>query len=63
MSLDFWTTNGEFLDTSVLNDFASSKAGVTVEITPDENNAWLILATKDGPSPAVSVWGPFSVEP
>ncbi len=63
MSLDFWTTNSEFLDKSVLNDFASSKTGITVEITPDEGNAWLMMATKDGPSPAVSVWGPYSVEP
>ncbi len=63
MSLDFWTTNSEFLDKSVLNDFASSKTGITVEITPDEDNAWLMMASKDGPSPAVSVWGPYSVEP
>lgn len=63
MSLDFWTTTSEFLDISVLNDFASSKAGISIEITPEENNAWLMMATKDGPSPAVSVWGAFSVEP
>ncbi|GEM_PF-4477945 len=63
MSLDFWTTNSEFLDKSVLNDFASSKTGITVEITPDEGNAWLMMASKDGPSPAVSVWGAYSVEP
>lgn len=62
MSLDFWTTNSEFLDTSVLNEFASSKTGITVEITPDESNAWLMMASKDGPCPAVSVWGPYSVE-
>ncbi|MBP9094558.1 hypothetical protein KBI23_26300 [bacterium] len=63
MSLDFWTTTSEFLDTSVLKDFAASKTGITVEITPDENNAWLMMASKDGPCPAVSVWGPYSVEP
>lgn len=63
MSLDFWTTTSEFLDTSVLNDFASSKTGITVEINPDEDNVWLMMASTDGPSPAVSVWGPYSVEP
>jgi hypothetical protein len=63
MSLDFQVFVSERLGVEFIRDFTSQNDGVQLEPSSHEKSHWLLMASKGQFVSAVSIDGPFSVDP